>query len=478
MAFNSYEFIGLLPIMTGLYYFLSRYSHRLGKLFLTLFSLFLYSYAGIENLYFILISLILNYLFAILIRKYDKKLFIYFSVLVNIIMLVSFKYNNFSIFKAFSVFRFNCLFSDVIIPLGISFITFQQIDFLLHISKTKKIYNFLDYTLTMTYYPKLIQGPITKFDFLVSQFLDETRKNMDFSNILHGIVLFTLGLSKKVLLADTFGSAVMWGFSNYQSTTCTEIIIIIISYTFQIYFDFSGYSDMALGVSKMLNIDLPINFDSPYKAYSILDFWRRWHISLTSFFRENIYFPLGGSRKGKYKTYINIFIVYCISGFWHGAGWNYILWGALQGLACILNRIFEKCYSKLNPVFQWMMTFSFINVSWLLFRTESINQFIYLINKLLKYEWFGINAELLSKFALPEIEFFVNNFISPFLDINAPLFIMIMFFFVSLYICLNFENNYKRKFSVSIGSITLISILFVWSVLSLNNMTSFIYFDF
>lgn len=190
--------------------------------------------------------------------------------------------------------------------------------------------------------------------------------------------MFTLGLAKKLFLADTFAKAAAFGYQNYRNCTTFDVIIVMLSYTPQIYFDFSSYSDMASAVSLMLNIDLPLNFNSPYKAFSVTEFWKRWHISLTDFLRTYVYFPLGGSRKGKLRTYRNIMIVFLISGFWHGANWTFVVWGLLHGAAQCFERIFKKPLSYVPKIIRWFFTFFFVNVAWLLFGASSFEQWRYL----------------------------------------------------------------------------------------------------
>lgn len=177
--------------------------------------------------------------------------------------------------------------------------------------------------------------------------------------------MFAYGLTKKVLIADTFGSVVNWGFANILKLDTISAIIVMLSYTINIYFDFSGYSDMAIGVSKMINIDLPINFNSPYKSLTIIEFWNRWHITLTHFFTRYIYIPLGGSCKGVVRTYVNTMLVFLISGLWHGANWTFVLWGAIHGAFMTITKWKEIFINKLHPAFDWMITFIFVNFAWL-----------------------------------------------------------------------------------------------------------------
>ena len=198
------------------------------------------------------------------------------------------------------------------------------------------------YASFVTFFPQLIAGPIVTHDELIPQFIDEKKKRINWDNIAKGIYIFTIGMFKKVILADTFGNAVNWGFQNIAELDTSNALIVMLAYTMQIYFDFSGYCDMALGIGKMLNIELPLNFNSPYKALRITEFWDRWHITLTRFLTKYVYIPLGGNRRGRLRTYFNILIVFLISGIWHGANWTFILWGGVHGVFVILTRHFKR----------------------------------------------------------------------------------------------------------------------------------------
>ena len=217
---------------------------------------------------------------------------------------------------------------------------------------------------------------------MIPQFNDTLKKGADYDHIAKGLFMFVLGLSKKVLLADNLAVIVNWGYTNFFSVDSLIALIMIVGYTMQIYFDFSGYCDMAMGVCKMLNFELPLNFDSPYKALSIDEFWKKWHITLTRFFRQYVYFPLGGSRKGKVRTYINIFLIFLLSGFWHGANYTFILWGVIHGIGMCLSKAFGRYTGKLPKALRFLFTFIYINLTWIFFRAESVAQAVELLGKL------------------------------------------------------------------------------------------------
>ena len=314
-------------------------------------------------------------------------------------------------------------------------------------------------------------------DFM-TQLNDITLKKVNWDHIACGIKIFSLGLFKKVMLADIFVKGVAWGFSNVDAATSMDWILVTLFYTFEIYFDFSGYSDMATGTSLMLNISLPVNFDSPYKALSIRDFWKRWHISLTRFFTKYIYIPLGGSRRGKLLTYVNTMIVFLISGFWHGANWTFILWGILHGIFMIIDRMFEKTEEKLFEPVRWCLTFSVINVLWLLFRAESIGQWKHIIKIVLSLNSTAISSGLIECFKLPETPVLEYLFHLTHYSQAVRGFWMIIYLLSGLGICLIPENNFRTLKKISPVFMVLAAIAFVWGFVCLSSESVFVYFNF
>lgn len=252
------------------------------------------------------------------------------GITLNLALLGYYKYTDFFIENANMLFHTNYALHHLVLPLGISFFTFTQIAYLVETYHGKVFqHHFLSYILFVTYFPHLLAGPIIHYENMMPQFLDRSLQKVNYDNIVRGLFLFSIGLCKKVLIADSLAEWANAGFAATHTTTLTmlEAWITSLSYTFQLYFDFSGYTDMALGVSLMLNIKLPINFNSPYKASSIIDFWRRWHITLSHFLRDYLYIPLGGNRKGMVRKMGNILTTMLLGGLWHGAGWTFVLWG-------------------------------------------------------------------------------------------------------------------------------------------------------
>ncbi len=339
-------------------------------------------------------------------------------------------------------------------------------------------YNFIEYALFISFFPQLVAGPIVLHDELIPFFRDKSKKKINADNLAHGIIMFTLGLFKKVMIADVLGRMVAWGFDNIETATSMDFILVMLAYTFQIYFDFSGYSDMATGIAWMFNFRLPMNFNSPYKAYSVIDFWKRWHMTLTRFLRTYIYFPLGGSRKGAARTYLNTMAVFLVSGIWHGANYTFILWGLLHGLAQCINRRFKGLYERWEPVIQWGMTFSFLNVTWLLFRAESLHQWKTLCAKIVSLADMRISSQLINQVSLPELNFLYQNTSLGWLNSHIRGFSMWLLFAVCFWVTLNCENNQQRQLKP--GGITLaaVPVLLVWCLVSLSSISVFLYFNF
>lgn len=489
MTFNSYIFIlAFLPIMLLVYYILRFLKwHVVAKLSLILASVIFIGVYDARFWVFIGGTLVINIATGFILRaltRANKKIFsrivLAVGILLNVLALGYFKYAEF-IVEVFKIRVSTDFFAaKILVPLGISFVTFQQIAFLVDVFR-KKItqINVIDYIFYITYFPKYIQGPITKYEVLIGDINSEENYRPNADNLAYGLWLFITGLGKKVLLADIFANAVTWGWANLEALTAVEALLITICFTLQIYFDFSGYSSMAIGVSKMLNIRLADNFDSPYQATSIIDFWKKWHISLTDFLREYVYFPLGGSKKGKIRTYLNIMIIFLLSGLWHGAAWTYILWGALHGAANCLNRIFKKQWDKLNAVLSWALTFGFVNAAWVFFRASTIQEAWKLLCKIARMQSTHISNELIECFRIPEITFFMNRFegFAKFVTDHRG-FELSVFLIVGFALVLSVKDKCVEKFKPTFMKCILSMTIFFWSIISLSSVVEFIYENF
>lgn len=378
MIFNSMIFIWVaLPILLIVYYFLN---NTLKNLFLVLASLFFYAWGSIETISILLISIVVNYILGALIDKSKKmklrKVFLALGIIVNIGILGYFKYYNFFVENINIIFKSELLKTfDVLLPLGISYFSFSAISYLFDIYREEEDWtpNIFNIALYISFFPKLLMGPIESYSSFVPYIY---KKDISKENIASGMKKFIYGLVKKVIIANAV-AVISDRIFNSDYSTLTQSIAWLgaICYMMQIYFDFSGYSDMAIGLARMLGFDLKENFDLPYNSCSITEFWRRWHISLSSWFKNYIYIPLGGNRKGKFRTYLNLFIVFFITGLWHGASWNFIVWGLFNGFFMIIERIFLKKlldknkFKLLNRVY----TLFIILISWIIFRTTTLD---------------------------------------------------------------------------------------------------------
>ena len=484
MVFNSYIFILLfLPVCILGYFILNHFKqYRLAQIFLVGMSLWFYGYFNPAYLFILIISVLFNYVFYLLIRKTtankNAKLLMIAGVIFNIGILLYFKYMDFFIGNINGIFKTDIPFLYIALPLGISFFTFQQISFIVDAYRGDiPEYRFWEYAGFVTYFPQRVAGPIVTHDELVPQFMDKGKKEFNSDNMSQGLYMFTIGLSKKILLADMFGKLVSYGYSSINELNSLTAIITMVAYTFQIYFDFSGYSDMAIGIGKMMNIDLPQNFNSPYKALTITEFWDRWHMTLTRFFTKYVYIPLGGNRKGSVQTYINIFIVYLISGFWHGASWNFIFWGVLHGLFVIFTRRFKKIFDHIPAVLNWLITFSFVNIAWVFFRAETFSQALALLNKVFTGGMSGFDMQFNELLRSVEIAEIIS--ITPLEKIYPP-FVITAFFAISFFILLLCKNAYKKmqNFRPTFLHMLITLFLLLWSVFSFAGISTFLYFNF
>lgn len=477
MLFNSYIFILLfLPVTLAVYFGLNKLGKfTAAKLSLVLASLIFYGYNHFSYVFVILSSIFLNYGLVKLMQRIPrcKKPIVLLGIIGNIALLGYFKYYDFLLININAIFGSSFDLLHLALPLGISFFTFQQLSFLIDAGRGESTCeNFLDYILFVTYFPQLVAGPIVSHDEMIPQFAATDNKSFNWDNMVKGTIAFSFGLFKKVVIADNFGKIVTYGFSHIPYLLTLETLLTIVSYTIQIYFDFSGYCDMASGIAWMFNVELPMNFNSPYKAATIQEFWKRWHMTLTRFLTKYVYIPLGGNRKGAIRTYINIFITFLISGIWHGAGYTFILWGILHGIANVLCRLFDKQIRKIPRWINWCVTFVFLNLTWVVFRAESIPQVFQLLRRI-SAGGFAISNELthiLTEITLISIPY-------PRLSLETVLAIYTgMVLAVSL-ICPNTTEvirSGKHKpllLLISIG-------LFLLSMLSLSGVSTFLYFNF
>jgi alginate O-acetyltransferase complex protein AlgI len=391
MLFNSYVFLFVFLPLTLLGYYAAR--RALGReasfVLLVICSLVYYAYWKFDYLLILLISIVLNYFLGLFLSRSQpgarKKVILILGVVLNLLALVYYKYANFLIDNLESLTGQAYSSLNILLPLAISFFTFQQVAYLVDAFKGEaKEYSFVHYCLFISFFPQLIAGPIVHHKEMLPQFMHKARDHFDLPMFRQGLNQFCFGIFKKVIIADNvalYATPVFFAADHGQTINATEAWIGILAYSFQLYFDFSAYSDMAIGIGKMFGIDLPKNFNSPYKSTSISDFWRRWHMTLSRFLRDYLYIALGGNRKGPTRRKVNLVLTMVIGGLWHGASWNFVAWGALHGLYLVVCHFWQNVTRPLDkyrskPVYIFFaksLTFFAVIMAWVLFRAESFD---------------------------------------------------------------------------------------------------------
>lgn len=454
MLFSSITFLYyFLPFLILLCVIFFKHKNNL----LLLFSLFFYFYGEVKYIFVLLASAVLNYCISKLMYNYPKKkkMILITALTINLGMLFYFKYFNFLIEIINNSFNLNISFFNISLPLGISFFTFQGISYIVDVyqNKVKPANNIFEFTTYLSLFPQLVAGPIVRY----SDVLDDLKnKKMTFELFSSGVKRFIIGLSKKVIIANTLGEIVTI-FSTLLEETIISNWLVGISYSMQIYFDFSGYSDMAIGLGLMFGFNFLENFNYPFIASSITDFWRRWHISLSSFFKDYVYIPLGGNRTNKKRWLFNLFIVWFLTGLWHGASYNFILWGLYFYIILILEKTFFHKYIK-NKVISHLYTVILIIISFVIFRETNINELYYTLKSM-----FGFNNLKLINI---ETIYYLKNFS--------------VFLLISIILTTPISKIIKRKINLPIleyvGCIILLLIVTAYLVSSSSN--PFLYFRF
>lgn len=487
MLFNSYLFIFLfLPLaILGWYGLNALKLYRLSNLFLIGMSLWFYGYFHAGYLFIICGSIVFNFLVSRFMQRISKnprikKLSLAVGICANIAVIFYFKYFDFFLQNVNAVFGKSFALKNIVLPLGISFFTFQQVSYLVDSYRGETDgYSFDEYALFVCFFPQLIAGPIVLHKEMLPQFRDVKRRSIIPQNFSRGMYIFAVGLFKKVLIADTFAKAVSLGFAAVESLSSIEALLVSFFYTFQLYFDFSGYCDMAAGIGAMFNIELPQNFNSPYKALSITDFWARWHMSLTRFLRDYLYIPLGGNRKGKVRTYLNIIAVFLVSGIWHGANWTFILWGLLHGLLNCINRLFKKQWEKLGKVIRWAVTFLLVNMLWVIFRADNISSALLFLKKMCSMSDFTVRPELYECFHLQEFKLLERMIpVLSYLTSHVTGLCLWLFLSGAFLVTLNCRNSTELEFKPTAAKSLTTAVLVIWSVLSFSGISVFLYFNF
>ena len=463
MLFNSTIFIFIfLPIVFSIYFLLNtKQLFKLSKIWLVVSSLFFYSWWNPVYLPLILASILINYFISqkLINNTPKRKTFLLFGLLFNIGLLVYFKYFDFFIYNINTLTNSNIELLHLALPLAISFYTLQQIAFLVDsYGGLVKERDFLDYTLFVTFFPQLIAGPIVHHKEMMPQFQNEKNSHFNYNNINAGIFMFGIGLFKKVVIADTFAKWASAGHLHATSLNLIDSWVTSLSYTFQLYFDFSGYTDMAIGIALLFNIKLPINFNSPYQALSIADFWNRWHMTLTRFLTTYIYEPIIKSfgkfsfNRAMFATFVTMFI----AGLWHGAAWTFVIFGALHGGAIVINHYWKKSKNKLPTYLAWFLAFNFLNLTLIIFRANSIQSAFEIMKGM-----FGFHS---------------LSFITQ-IGANSKTLLYLILAFIIILLLKN-SNEILKNFKPSLYNLIFSIVLLFTSLSMMSNLSEFLYFNF
>jgi alginate O-acetyltransferase complex protein AlgI len=371
MLFNSQPFIlAFLPIVLILYYGLAE-RKRARQAVVVAASLIFYGWWDIRFVPLLVALTVANWLIARAYGASGRNRWITLGIVLNLATLGVCKYTNFLAGNVAELFGIPFTPWDIVLPLGISFFVFQKLSYLIDLRRgDRHIYPLLDFAMFVTFFPQLIAGPIVRHNEIIGQFALPPRRPEMWENIAKGFVLFLIGLVKKAEMADTLAHVVdpLFHLAATGPLNAREGWAAALTYTLQIYFDFSGYSDMAIGLALMFGLRIPFNFDAPYRAVSIRDFWRRWHMTLSRFLRDYLYIPLGGNRRGGVRQAINVVVTMLLGGLWHGAAWNFVAWGGLHGVALAVNGAWDRAGLRMPRLLGWALTLVFVMAGWVLFR--------------------------------------------------------------------------------------------------------------
>ena len=489
MLFNSYEFIfAFLPVSFFVFFYLNHKKLTIAsKAWLICVSLFFYGWWNIAYLPLILISILFNYTITTAMIGHDESKKIFFpkqsllqlGLLFNIGLLVYFKYMDFFISNTNTLFNANFDLLHLALPLAISFYTLQQIAFLVDSYEgLVKEKSFLDYAIFVTFFPQLIAGPIVHHKEMMPQFTSVKNKIKNYQNIALGLFIFSIGLFKKVAIADTFAVWATTGFDAATTLNLFEAWATSLSYTFQLYFDFSGYADMAIGAALLFNIKLPRNFNSPFKATGMIDFWKRWHITLTNFITTYIYTPIVKSfnKLTFHKAMLATVIAFLIAGLWHGASWLFVIFGGLNGLGIVINHYWKKKIKiKINKFLAWFITFNYINITFIFFRAKEWVDAVKVLGSMFSLDNIVFPSFLNSSFGFLNkygIEF--GGFVSNIKAGNEIILYILMAFIITL----KFKNIYQYQFKENSLNLTIFVLVSIVSILKLNEYSEFLYFQF
>lgn len=485
----------------------------MARVFLIAMSLWFYGYFNVSYLLIMVCSIGVNFLFHRLLSwegpeegekasgKFAmfRKTVMILAVVCNLVVLFYFKYFDFFLSTVNGAFGASFALRGILLPLGISFFTFQQISFVVDTYRGEVKDCPLDvYALFVSFFPQLIAGPIVNHSEMLPQFERMGEKKPDWERIAGGFALFVLGLAKKVLLADTFGAGVDYGYENIAALGRLDAALVILFYALQLYFDFSGYCDMAVGIGRMLGIEIPENFRSPYKSVNIVDFWKRWHITLNRFFTRYVYIPLGGNRRGEGRMYLNLLLVFFLSGLWHGAGFHFLVWGMMHGVLYAATRFWQRhvkpgrdgrvekteqvgeaAGNKIMTILSQIATFLYVSIAWVYFRAADIGQADRLLMTAFRGELRKLSQGLAECFRVDEFWYVLKVLHLDSLP-ASPYILMFAVLAAGLYFSMIGKNAAERtaRLRYRAGEAAALTVLMVWCILSFSGVSTFLYFNF
>ena len=482
MLFNSYGFMLLfLPIFLAAYFLIRTYikDHKkkegMLNLLMILGSLVFYGLFDFRNTVIFCMSIFLNINAINIIRmKKNSKVRLGICIAANVAILCFFK------------------FRGTFFPVAISFYTFNQISYLIDLYRGDiEEHDLMNYLIYILFFPKILQGPLMNYSDFIGGLKKAYDEDLDWEKIMRGMLLLSIGMFKKVILADTFAKAVDYGFSSIPNLGRMEAILSAVFYSFQLYFDFSGYCDVAAAICLMMGFELTLNFNSPYKAVDIDDFWDRWHITLTKFFTKYVYIPLGGNRKGRLRTYENIFTVFLLSGIWHGNGLTFVVWGIMHGILSIITRIVknkkkasgEKAQSKAvsvcKRIFGIIFTYAYVTAAWVFFRAEKISDALLLFKRMAVGGIRPFYSTFADGFNLDEIWYVIK--VTPLMNLSFAWDICLWLFLIVGAGIIFFGKNavsYSKECKINLGTTVLTAVLLVWSIISFSGVSTFLYMNF
>lgn len=516
MLFNSYGFLFLyLPLVLTGFFVVARKGRLYAAAWLAAASLFFYGWWNPVFVWLLLASILFNYAVGTVLAKSDaikRRWLLAAAIGANLSLLAYFKYANFFLDAASQLMGWNLPLSDVLLPLGISFFTFTQIAFLVDVHRgLAREFNLVHYVLFVTYFPHLIAGPVLHHKQMMPQFRREETYQFSGNGAVWGLAIFTLGLAKKVLLADSlaeFADPVFESAGRGQAPMLVSAWTGALAYTLQLYFDFSGYSDMAIGLSLMFGVRLPVNFNSPYKAVNIIEFWRRWHMTLSQFLRDYLYITLGGNRRGPVWRHVNLMVTMVLGGLWHGASWTFVAWGALHGLFLVINHAWITCKGRLR----WLnvfplglrqlsavgLTFVCVVMAWVLFRAERFDVAQTMFAGMLTLNGVSLPQSMelasLRDLGWTFSGLFADNEKLQALGAGACLQVMLVGLFI-VWVCPNTQqllgyqadwspaagadrSDKPRVWTPKLGSAVCLALLFGVSLISFSKASPFLYFQF